>query len=244
MLKAEEDEELAIKAQLEAQLWQPSGEYAAQFWQGAPSGPKKSALPPPGSPPGSPTKGAAVRGSRKRSTFESWKEPEPEPEPEPDPELELPKHSAVVAAAAQVQSVHLMFVSVDVVREILDAERREQIQREEAARAAVFQAEQDRVDSVKRTQEAERQWIADVKAAAAYKKAQVKAKRAKAVASVSVDVNKALPEPKWRSGDLVQLAVGSELMDEQLEKGCLRGEIVDGSVTTPAVIAKVTTIIK
>jgi hypothetical protein len=95
---------------------------------------------------------------------------------------------------------------------------------------------------VARQQEAERQRKAQLEADAAAAKTAAEDARLKAMRDVDVDVQAALPEPKFRAGDMVLLAPGAGLTDEQLEKGCLRGEIRDGSVITPAVIAKVTSI--
>jgi flagellar motor switch/type III secretory pathway protein FliN len=149
---------------------------------------------------------------------------------------------AVIVAMAQARSVHFMFVSADVVREILDAERLEAERRAAVAEAAAVQAEQDRADSVARQQEAEQRRRAQLEADAAATKAAAEDARIKAMRDVEVDVQATLPEPKFRPGDLVLLAVGSTLTDEQLEKGCLRPEIRDGSIVTPAVVAKVSSV--
>jgi flagellar motor switch/type III secretory pathway protein FliN len=143
---------------------------------------------------------------------------------------------------AQSRSVHFMFVSAEIVREILDAERLEAEHRAAAAEAAALQAEQDRADSVARQQEAERQRRAQVEADAAATKAAAEEARIKAMQAVEVDVQATLPEPKFRPGDLVLLAPGSTLTDEQLENGCLRPEIRDGSIVTSAVVAKVSSV--
>jgi len=207
-LKQEEDEALAIKAELEAQLWD----------EGSSSSP---------------------RTKKKKKVKKKDQEPEPEPEPE---QIAAPVCEAVSTAVAESRHLHFMFVSADVVKEVLNAERLEAERRAAAAAAATLQAEQDRADSVARQQEAERQRKAQLEADAAAAKTAAEDARLKAMRDVDVDVQAALPEPKFRAGDMVLLAPGAGLTDEQLEKGCLRGEIRDGSVITPAVIAKVTSI--
>ena len=212
-LKREEDEALAIK-KAEAQL----------------EAERSSA-----------TKRKRARKQARKTLGGAHREPEPEPEAELE-RIALPVCEAVVAAMAQSRSIHFMFVSAEVVREGLDAERREVERRAAAAEAAVARAEQERADSVARQQEAERRRKAQLEADAAAVKAAAEAARVKAMRDVEVDIQASLPEPMFRPGEMVLLAPGATLTDEQLEKGCLRPEIRDGSIVTPAVVAKVSSV--